>query len=447
MSRRMKNKASAKRRTSPMTSNWTSPGKIVPALAREVDPMTLCAEGRRMGDMLTYRRRYESEGEQLFIDKYILPLGVDTITGEREIRRSDERKLRTVTDGVMVEASQTVEQVHTLMVDHAYTLTITHPDGQEPTVAFCAHTDSVHNPRDPATRQRVAFDPNTGEFVVGDTAQVDCLGADDAAGCYVLIRMIEAGVPGRYVFFRGEEVGGIGSQFVAQHRKDVFDGIEAAIQFDRRGTESIITEMFNGPTCSNTFALSLAAALGMGHAPDPTGSFTDTANLTGIVTECTNVSVGYENEHSRFETLDWTYLQRLTDACITTFLGDVRLEIVGPQAEVCLTEDLLADMTDSQIERMVYENPDEVAQFLMDMRDAMSPQWFGGGYTGRISHDFNDTALDDPRPALEFHSLDNIGALDLLDTNLDGPMRGLESDGFGLNLDGNEENDSNYEDA
>lgn len=364
-----------KTKTTKKSAFWTSPANSLweyDVPKKRAAPLPLCDEGRRMGDMLSFRRRYESAGEQAFIDKYILPLGVNTVSGEREARRSDKRKLQAVGPNGVVEAEQVTEQVQYLMTDHAYTLEILHPDGRHPTVAFCAHTDSVHNPRDLTVKQRVAYDPNTATFMVADDKQVDCLGADDAAGCYVLIRMIEAGVPGRYVFFRGEEVGGIGSRFVAEYRQDVLEGITAAIQFDRRGTNSIITEMACGPTCSEEFALALADALGMDHEPDPTGSFTDTAVLIGLVPECTNVSVGYEDEHSARETLDWDYVLRLTQACIDAFSGDgVDLPCTGPRP-VELTEDVLADMTDHQIENLVYLDPEAVVQFLMDMRDSLS---------------------------------------------------------------------------
>jgi len=40
------------------------------------------------------------------------------------------------------------------------------------------------------------------------------------------------------------------------------------------------------------------------YAPDDTGSYTDTAEFIGVIPECTNISVGYEREHSANETLN-----------------------------------------------------------------------------------------------------------------------------------------------
>lgn len=255
----------------------------------------LSPEEQRIGAMLTYRRPHDSMGEAEFIKRYILPFNPEAISEK---------------------GGDT----------HAYVVRIYDPKKTKLTTAFCAHTDSVHNRQNQEPRQPVGFDIAVREFYVSDPAQRDCLGADDAAGCYVLLRLMEANVPGLYVFFRGEERGGIGSSYITDHRQDLFAGIERAIQFDRRGTGSVITEMMCGRTCSDEFAEAIGKALDMGHEIDPTGSFTDTANLSEIVPECTNISVGYEHEHSSNETLNAAYLLALVDRCITVF-SDSELDL------------------------------------------------------------------------------------------------------------------------
>lgn len=244
-----------------------------------------------IAEMLTYRRAHDSQGEADFIQRFIMPAAPEVIAAP---------------DGTV----------------RAYVVTIPRTDGSAAPYAFCAHTDTVHNRQNPAARQPVGFDATRCEFFVNDPVQRDCLGADDGAGCYVLLRMIAAQTPGLYVFFRGEERGGIGSQYVVANRPDIFNGIDCAIGFDRRGCESVITHMFCGRTCSDEFADSLADALGMGHSRDDTGSFTDTANLAAIVPECTNVSVGYEREHIAAETLDARYLRALASRLVAVFSGD-----------------------------------------------------------------------------------------------------------------------------
>jgi hypothetical protein len=54
----------------------------------------------------------------------------------------------------------------------------------------------------------------------------------------------------------------------------------------------------------------------MAYAPCDGGVFTDTDNYTGLVGECTNVSVGYYSEHTVNEVLDTDHALALRDALI-----------------------------------------------------------------------------------------------------------------------------------
>lgn len=303
-----------------------------------------------LAEMLTYRRPHDSLGEQQFIDRYIAP-HTTPVTDPK--------------DGTV----------------HAYTVRIPLPGGAQSGAVFCAHTDSVHNRQNPEPRQKVSYDSARREFFISDPAQRDCLGADDAAGCYVMLRMIEDNVPGLYVFFRGEERGGIGSSYVADHRPDIFEHSQYAIQFDRRGTRSIITHMMVGRTCSDAFAESLADLLDMGHVCDPTGSFTDTANLAGILPECTNISIGYENEHSRDETLNAGYVHALTAAMIRAFSTAPLLDGDRHPGDYDITPyparrrddaPLLMDMTDEDIHDLAHwADPETMALILIAARDEL----------------------------------------------------------------------------
>ncbi|HEV2225039.1 MAG TPA: hypothetical protein VGR84_18755 [Candidatus Acidoferrales bacterium] len=144
-----------------------------------------------------------------------------------------------------------------------------------------------------------------------------CLGADDGAGCWLLIEMIEAKIPGLYVFHRGEERGGLGSDWIRKNNKKMLDGIEFAIAFDRKGKEDVITHQMVGRTASDDAALQIATILGGKYFPSNTGTFTDTANYADIVPECTNISVGYEREHGPTESLDLAHLFSLRKTVLT----------------------------------------------------------------------------------------------------------------------------------
>ena len=148
-----------------------------------------------------------------------------------------------------------------------------------------------------------------------------CLGADDGAGIWLMLNMIDAGVPGAYVFHYGEEKGGIGSMGMVTHHSDFLSQFDRAVAFDRRGTQSVITHQAYGRCCSNTFAYALCAALCEANPkldlfPDNTGIFTDTANYIDDIGECTNISCGYDAEHTDDETLNVTFLSNLRDALI-----------------------------------------------------------------------------------------------------------------------------------
>jgi hypothetical protein len=188
--------------------------------------------------------------------------------------------------------------------------------GARPAILWSSHTDSCH--RTPGLQDIIC---NDGIVAIADPAQSNCLGADDAAGVWLMTDMIAHGIPGLYVFHRGEERGGLGSQYFVQHNRALLSGIKAAIAFDRRGTGSIITHQRGARSCSDAFAESLSDAMGLGHAPDPTGTFTDTANYVDVIGECTNISVGYAHEHTALETLDLCYLLRLRDAILTADLS------------------------------------------------------------------------------------------------------------------------------
>ena len=54
----------------------------------------------------------------------------------------------------------------------------------------------------------------------------------------------------------------------------------------------------------------------MGMKPDDGGIYTDTNSYAGIISECTNISVGYFKQHSASEVLNMSFLMELRDALI-----------------------------------------------------------------------------------------------------------------------------------
>jgi hypothetical protein len=177
--------------------------------------------------------------------------------------------------------------------------------GKNPTTLFSAHTDSVH-----VLDGKQLVQVTNGVAALPPGSQSNCLGADDATGVFILLELIAAEVEGLYIFHRDEEIGGLGSAFIAKETPEVLRGIERAVAFDRRHNTDIIASQSTGTCCSDEFATCLAAALGAEFEP-AAGIFTDTANYTHLVPECTNISVGYDNEHTPKETQDLRFLETL----------------------------------------------------------------------------------------------------------------------------------------
>jgi hypothetical protein len=196
----------------------------------------------------------------------------------------------------------------------AYVIEVPLPDGARSRTMFSSHVDTVHRE---GGKQTIKFDKHNLKYYKTDGKP---LGADDTAGCWVMLEMIDAGVPGVYVFHRGEECGGIGSSFIADMYPEFLTEFDRAVAFDRRGSTSVITHQGWGRCASDEFAQALADALNEDgislYEPDDTGIFTDTANYVDHIPECTNLSCGYANEHSGSETLHMPTLMALRNQCI-----------------------------------------------------------------------------------------------------------------------------------
>ena len=181
--------------------------------------------------------------------------------------------------------------------------------GDKFTTMFTCHMDTA------CSYNKTVNHVHLGQYIGTDGKTI--LGADDKAGMVVLLYMIEKQVPGLYYFFIGEEVGCIGSTALAS--KFGWPDIMKVVSFDRRGTTSVITEQMFGKCCSDEFAIALSDALnstglGLEFAPDNTGILTDSAQFVELVPECTNISVGYYDEHTTRECQDIQFLAKLCRA-------------------------------------------------------------------------------------------------------------------------------------
>ena len=173
--------------------------------------------------------------------------------------------------------------------------------GEDSKVIWSSHIDTVDWNEGP---KNVVLSHTTGVLRLSDKDKSSsCLGADCTTGVWIMREMAKAKVPGLYIWHEAEESGGQGSSWIAKHKPELLKGMQAAIAFDRKGFADIITEQSGGMCCSDEFAKALAKQLpNTGFKPDPTGSFTDTATYTGVIPECTNLSIGYFSQHGKNET-------------------------------------------------------------------------------------------------------------------------------------------------
>lgn len=210
----------------------------------------------------------------------------------------------------------------------------------ESDIAFMAHCDTVHFGNKTQAYQSIFKDDkgywsltNKAAFPVQKKRKrsaartpvtsllpnMDCLGADDAAGMAIIIAMLTARPEFRYIIHRGEECGLIGASAIQS--LPAGQGITRAISFDRAGYSDVITHQRGSRSCSDAFGQWIADELNahcdVPHwAPSPNGVFTDSVSYTGTTAECTNISVGYFHQHSGSEYLDGDFLKGLTDSVI-----------------------------------------------------------------------------------------------------------------------------------
>lgn len=259
-------------------------GYPIPA---EVDPLLV--------DILSWRREHGSKHESDFV-KWLAD----------EIKRVGLRPTYMTTENNLV-------------------VEVPRPDTLSSTTLFSCHTDTCHRNADGKPRkQKVSYDGQRGEvFLTAEGAQAwdDCLGADDGAGVWLMLKMIQAKVPGTYVFHRGEERGCIGSSAMARQEADWLKKFDLAVAFDRKGFTEIITHQGGGKRCaSDKCATALQTQLhkhGLKNMVlSDKGALTDTLKYRTIIAECFNLAVGYHLNHGPSEYVDYAYLAALCNALV-----------------------------------------------------------------------------------------------------------------------------------
>lgn len=232
--------------------------------------------------------RYEADR---WAESLIPLLNVPGISGrEQRIRQAIRTRLKPMTD--------------VLFVDRAGNLCAAIGMGAGPTVLLCAHMDVYSD---------IAADRSIIREGTVLSSSRGILGADDRAGIAVILevcrRIRETNFRGtlKVAFTVQEEVGLVGAR---ELDAAFLEDVDAAIVADRRGTRDIVTSCRGIiPFCRSSYGERFEQAGAAAGMPDwrvTAGGSSDAAVLAerfGI--ETVNLSVGYRNEHTDQESLDY----------------------------------------------------------------------------------------------------------------------------------------------
>ena len=144
--------------------------------------------------------------------------------------------------------------------------------------------------------------PNTPNEIYYDQEQKvmwspQGLGADDRAGVYAILEILEAGYRPSVVFTTNEEIGGLGAlKLIEDYPECPFSNLKAIIELDRQGEKDCVFY-----DCDNVDFENYIHSFGFTPA---FGTFSDISFIApqwGAA--AVNLSVGYVNEHSERERL------------------------------------------------------------------------------------------------------------------------------------------------
>lgn len=178
-----------------------------------------------------------------------------------------------------------------------YKKVITTPDyivafGDIP-IALVAHLDTVF--KEPVSqlyydkKKNVVFSP-------------DGLGADDRAGVFAILQILKTDLRPSVIFTTDEEMGGLGAAALAlAYTKCPISGLKYLIELDRQGSMDAVFY-----DCETADFKEYVESFGFLEAK---GSFSDISFLMSEWKICgVNLSVGYKDEHTRAETLNFNFL-------------------------------------------------------------------------------------------------------------------------------------------
>lgn len=164
-------------------------------------------------------------------------------------------------------------------------------------IALVAHVDTVF----PELKKNIYFDSVRNTFWCPEG-----LGADDRAGVYAIIRIIESGLSPTVIFTTGEETGCCGAKQLVNDYPETITELKYMIELDRHGNNDCVFY-----DCYNKEFKTYIQDFGFF---EKTGIYSDISilcpswNIAGV-----NLSIGYYDEHTYIERLNFNELLRTID--------------------------------------------------------------------------------------------------------------------------------------
>lgn len=195
-------------------------------------------------------------------------------------------------------------QKHYKEVKHTYDYIIA--EGDIP-IALVAHMDTVFD-KLPA---EIYYDQNKGMMW-----SPQGLGADDRAGVYAIIQIIQKGYKPSIILTTDEEIGGLGARWLVGDLSTCpFKDCKYIIELDRRGTNDAVFY-----DCINQDFIDYIEQFGFCETP---GIYSDICEICPIWKIAgVNLSVGYFDEHDKIERLKVPALLQTIDKVCKLLLDE-----------------------------------------------------------------------------------------------------------------------------
>jgi tripeptide aminopeptidase len=158
-----------------------------------------------------------------------------------------------------------------------------------------SHTDTVHRI---IPKQHYKVLETDGRVFAYDTekSKLTGIGGDDKVGIAICLHALQQLDNLKVVFFRDEEVGGLGSQ---KADMKFFDDCNYILQCDRKGNNGIVSNIYGEIMFDDNFGKAIEGITGKYGYKEVEGMFTDVYQLVvnGLEIACANIECGYYNPH------------------------------------------------------------------------------------------------------------------------------------------------------